>query len=106
MSQANQAARHASRGCGCTIFTTSASDGLLPMAALSSCVSVAVFSQCWMSFFGRVPKDLRPTTPLRTICAKLRSILPLSTTRSNTAAHSATSRTASTANSSAGMSFM
>ena len=106
INHANHAARQASSGFGCTIFTTSASDGALPTLALSSCFSLAFSSHCCTSFFGRDPSDLRPTAPLRTICTNMRSILPLSTTRPNTCASNATSRTASVAASSAGMSFM
>jgi hypothetical protein len=84
----------------------SASDGVLPTEAANSCLSLAPSNHCWTSFFGREPSDLRPTAPLRTICTKLRSILPLSMTRPNTSFSSATSRTASVAASSAGMSFM
>ena len=88
-SQANHAARQASEGLGCTIFTTSASDGVLPIAAFSSCFSVAAASQSCTSFLGRVPSDLRPSAPLRSICTKARSVLPLSTTRPNTCASTA-----------------
>ena len=59
----------------------SASDGELPTLAASSWVSLRVLSQRCTARLGRVPSDLRPVAPLRTICTKLRTILPLSQTR-------------------------
>src|SRR6185369_8907491 len=56
--------------------------------------------------FGAVPSDLRPTTPERMICTKLRSIFALSITRGNTCCKSAGFFVDRTAQSSAGMSFM
>ena len=58
------------------------------------------------SLFGRVPRDFRPTAPLRSICTTLRSILPLSTTRPNTAGRCSGPRRVSAATSRAGMSFI
>ncbi len=42
-----------------------ANDGALPTDARNNCSSVRDSSQRWTSFFGTVPRDLRPTTPER-----------------------------------------
>ncbi len=106
ISQAKKASCHAACGRGCTILTISASDGILPTDACNKRSSLAFCNQRCTSFFGRVPSERRPVTPLRNICTKLRSIRPLLITRANTTGSSAEPRAARMAVNSAGISFI
>ena len=93
-------------GLGCAILITSASEGVWPTLALKIAVSLRASSQLRTRRFGIDPRLLRPTAPLRTICTKLRSILPSSMTRAKTRPAISGASTVSAAQRSAGMSFM
>jgi len=58
------------------------------------------------SRFGAVPSERRPSWPERRICTKLRNMRASSITRGKICARRRVSRTASTAQSSAGTSFI
>jgi hypothetical protein len=103
---AYNACRDGVAGRGCTIFTMSPSDGSLPMEPANSCSSLRASSHCKISRLGSEPRLLRPTTPDRMTCTKLRSIFGESITRSKISAIKPGPFTDSTAHSNAGMSFM
>jgi len=69
-------------------------------------MSEAFSNQCRIIRFGRVPSDFRPVAPDRMICTKVRSILPLSTTRSNARPKCGVCSIDNQASKSAGASFM